>query len=191
MEEENLEEYKMLRDEMQNCIERDNTLTTFMVTAVATILTFAISANLQVPFLFLISFCIIIPFTARIAHYKGNVARISAYIIVFLETEMNIKYETRNILAKPEKTKKSKLLISMRNYIGFWLGLISYAVYVAEYINNIGIQEFWNIVFCIIPVVLLILTIFLDKKIDSLPKERKRWIETWENLKKEQKEKGI
>ena len=176
---------------MQNCIERDNTLTTFMVTAVATILTFAISANLQVPFLFLISFCIIIPFTARIAHYKGNVARISAYIIVFLETEMNIKYETRNILAKPEKTKKSKLLISMRNYIGFWLGLISYAVYVAEYINNIGIQEFWNIVFCIIPVVLLILTIFLDKKIDSLPKERKRWIETWENLKKEQKEKGI
>lgn len=191
MEEENLEEYKMLRDEMQNCIERDNTLTTFMVTAVATILTFAISANLQVPFLFLISFCIIIPFTARIAHYKGNVARISAYIIVFLETEMNIKYETRNILAKPEKTKKSKLLISMRNYIGFWLGLISYAVYVAEYINNIGIQGFWNIVFCIIPVVLLILTIFLDKKIDSLPKERKRWIETWENLKKEQKEKGI
>lgn len=191
MEEENLEEYKMLRDEMQNCIERDNTLTTFMVTAVATILTFAISANLQVPFLFLISFCIIIPFTARIAHYKGNVARISAYIIVFLETEMNIKYETRNILAKPEKTKKSKLLISMRNYIGFWLVLISYAVYVAEYINNIGIQEFWNIVFCIIPVVLLILTIFLDKKIDSLPKERKRWIETWENLKKEQKEKGI
>lgn len=191
MEEENLEEYKMLRDEMQNCIERDNTLTTFMVTAVATILTFAISANLQVPFLFLISFCIIIPFTARIAHYKGNVARISAYIIVFLETEMNIKYETRNILAKPEKTKKSKLLISMRNYIGFWLGLISYAVYVAEYINNIGIQEFWNIVFCITPVLLLILTIFLDKKIDSLPKERKRWIETWENLKKEQKEKGI
>lgn len=191
MEEENLEEYKMLRDEMQNCIERDNTLTTFMVTAVATILTFAISANLQVPFLFLISFCIIIPFTARIAHYKGNVARISAYIIVFLETEMNIKYETRNILAKPEKTKKSKLLISMRNYIGFWLGLISYAVYVAEYINNIGIQGFWNIVFCITPVVLLILTIFLDKKIDSLPKERKRWIETWENLKKEQKEKGI
>lgn len=191
MEEENLEEYKMLRDEMQNCIERDNTLTTFMVTAVATILTFAISANLQVPFLFLISFCIIIPFTARIAHYKGNVARISAYIIVFLETEMNIKYETRNILAKPEKTKKSKLLISMRNYIGFWLGLISYAVYVAEYINNIGIQGFWNIVFCITPVLLLILTIFLDKKIDSLPKERKRWIETWENLKKEQKEKGI
>ena len=191
MEEENLEEYKMLRDEMQNCIERDNTLTTFMVTAVATILTFAISANLQVPFLFLISFCIIIPFTARIAHYKGNVARISAYIIVFLETEMNTKYETRNILAKPEKTKKSKLLISMRNYIGFWLGLISYAVYVAEYINNIGIQGFWNIVFCITPVVLLILTIFLDKKIDSLPKERKRWIETWENLKKEQKEKGI
>lgn len=191
MEEENLEEYKMLRDEMQNCIERDNTLTTFMVTAVATILTFAISANLQVPFLFLISFCIIIPFTARIAHYKGNVARISAYIIVFLETEMNIKYETRNILAKPEKTKKSKLLISMRNYIGFWLGLISYAVYVAEYINNIGIQGFWNIVFCTTPVLLLILTIFLDKKIDSLPKERKRWIETWENLKKEQKEKGI
>ena len=48
MEEEKLEEYKMLREEMQNCIERDNSLATFMVTAVATILTFAVSANLQV-----------------------------------------------------------------------------------------------------------------------------------------------
>ena len=53
-----LEEYKMLRDEIQNCIERDNSLATFMVTAVSTILTFAITANLQVPFLFLISYTV-------------------------------------------------------------------------------------------------------------------------------------
>ena len=38
-----LEEYKFLRDEIQNCVERDNSLVTFMVTAVSTILTFAIT----------------------------------------------------------------------------------------------------------------------------------------------------
>ena len=97
MESYDLEEYKMLRDEIQSCIERDNSLATFMVTAVATILTVAISANLQVPFLFLISFCIIIPFSARLAHYKSNVARISAYMIVYLEPKMSIKYETNAI----------------------------------------------------------------------------------------------
>ena len=185
MEEEKLEEYKMLREEMQNCIERDNSLATFMVTAVATILTFAVSANLQVPFLFLISFCIIIPFSARLAHYKGNVARISAYTIVFLEKEMSIKYETRNILAKPKKTKKSKLLISMRNYVGFWLGFISYIIYLVEYINKIGIAGFWNILFCVLPVFLLILVFAIDRKIDNLPKEREKWIQIWEQLKKE------
>lgn len=83
MKEELLEEYKMLKDEIQNCVERDNSLSTFMVTAVATILTFAISANLQLPFLFLISFCIIIPFSARIAHYKGNVQEL-VHILLFI-----------------------------------------------------------------------------------------------------------
>lgn len=187
MEEERLEEYKMLRDEMQNCIERDNSLATFMVTAVATILTFAVSANLQVPFLFLISFCIIIPFSARLAHYKGNVARISAYTIVFLEKEMSIKYETRNILAKPKKTRKSKLLISMRNYVGFWLGFISYIIYLVEYINKIGTNGFWNILFCILPAFLLAIVFEIDRKIDNLPKERQEWIETWKKLKNDEK----
>ena len=95
-----LEEYILLKEEIQKCIDRDNSLATFMVTAVASILTFAISANLQIPFLFLISFCILIPFTSRISHYKTNVSRISAYIIVFCESELDIAYESRNSKVK-------------------------------------------------------------------------------------------
>lgn len=184
---ERLEEYKMLRDEMQNCIERDNTLVTFMVTAVATILTFAVTANLQVPFLFLISFCIIIPFTARLEHYKKNVARISAYVIVFLEKDMSIKYETRNSLVKQANAKTSKLLISMRNYIGFWLGLISYIVYVVEYINKVDLPIVLDIIFLVAPVVFVIITFSMDRKIDNFPKEKSNWIDNWKKLKEEEK----
>lgn len=178
-----LEEYKMLREEIQNCVERDNSLVTFMVTAVSTILTFAISANLQVPFLFLISFCIIIPFTGRISHYKTNVARISSYLIVFLEPEMDIKYETRNSMVKSAKSKISKLLVAMRNYVGLLLGILSYAIYLVEYNNKIGFFNWWDWVFSILPIFFLILIFLMDKKIDSVPQEKAKWIENWKQLK--------
>ena len=182
-----VEEYKMLRDEIQNCVERDNSLATFMVTAVSTILTFAISANLQVPFLFLISFCIIIPFTARISHYKTNVARISAYLIVFLEPNMDVKYETRNSKVKSSKSRISKLLIAMRNYIGFLLGSLSYAIYVVEYCNKLGINHWWDIMFMLLPIIFLVLIFFMDKQIDSVPKEKAKWIENWNQVEKNDK----
>lgn len=182
-----LEEYKMLREEIQNCVERDNSLVTFMVTAVSTILTFAISANLQVPFLFLISFCIIIPFTGRISHYKTNVARISSYLIVFLEPEMDIKYETRNSMVKSAKSKISKLLVAMRNYVGLLLGILSYAIYLVEYNNKIGFSNWWDWVFAILPIFFLILIFFMDKKIDNVPQEKAKWIENWKQLKENDK----
>ena len=177
-----LEEYKMLREEIQNCVERDNSLVTFMVTAVSTILTFAISANLQVPFLFLISFCIIIPFTGRIPHYKTNVARISSYLIVFLEPEMDIKYETRNSMVKSAKSKISKLLVAMRNYVGLLLGILSYAIYLVEYNNKIGFSNWWDWIFGILPVIFLILIFLMDKKIDNVQQEKAKWIENWKQL---------
>lgn len=177
-----LEEYKMLREEIQNCVERDNSLVTFMVTAVSTILTFAITANLQVPFLFLISFCIIIPFTGRISHYKTNVARISSYLIVFLEPEMDIKYETRNSMVKSAKSKISKLLVAMRNYVGLLLGILSYAIYLVEYNNKIGFFNWWDWIFGILPVIFLILIFLMDKKIDNVQQEKAKWIENWKQL---------
>ncbi len=179
-----LEEYRMLRDEIQNCVERDNSLATFMVTAVSTILTFAITANLQVPFLFLISFCIIIPFTGRISHYKTNVARISAYLIVFLEPNMDVKYETRNSQVKSSKSKFSRFLVAMRNYVGFLLGILSYIIYLVEYQNKIGFTNALDILFGILPIFLLIVVFFLDKSIDNVPKQKAVWIKNWENLKK-------
>ena len=178
-----VEEYKMLREEIQNCVERDNSLATFMVTAVSTILTFAISANLQVPFLFRI----IIPFTGRISHYKTNVARISAYLIVFLEPEMDVKYETRNSIVKSAKSKISKLLVAMRNYVGLLLGILSYAIYLVEYNNKIGFSNWWDWVFAILPIFFLILIFFMDKKIDNVPQEKAKWIENWKQLKENDK----
>ena len=184
-----LEEYKFLRDEIQNCVERDNSLVTFMVTAVSTILTFAITANLQVPFLFLISFCIIIPFTGRISHYKTNVARISAYLIVFLEPYMDIKYESRNILVKQNKSRLARILVAMRNYVGFLLGVLSYIIYLVEYYNKIGYSSVFDIIFIILPIFLLIIVYLLDRKIDNVPKEKKAWIINWQKILEEEQKK--
>ena len=181
-----LEEYVLLKEEIQKCIDRDNSLATFMVTAVASILTFAISANLQIPFLFLISFCILIPFTSRIAHYKSNVSRISAYIIVFCEEKLDIGYETRNSKVRFEKTKISKILGGLRNYIGFLLGIISYIVYLVQYKNIIEISSLMDIFLCLIPIILLVILFVMDKRMDNIPKEKQKWIEAWTKLKNEE-----
>lgn len=181
-----LEEYVLLKEEIQKCIDRDNSLATFMVTAVASILTFAISANLQIPFLFLISFCILIPFTSRIAHYKSNVSRISAYIIVFCEEKLDIAYETRNSKVRFEKTKISKILGGLRNYIGFLLGIISYIVYLVQYKNIIEISSLMDIFLCLIPIILLVILFVMDKRMDNIPKEKQKWIEAWTKLKNEE-----
>lgn len=177
-----LEEYKMLREEMQNCVERDNSLATFMVTAVSTILTFAVSFNLQVPFLFLISFCIIIPFSARISHYKGNLARISSYLIYYIEPKLGIDWETKNMQGKLPRGFFSRLIISMRNYVGFWLGIISFVIYIVEYINKVGLNGSLDFIFCFSPIFLVLITFLIDKEIDSIVKSRKTWLHIWEQL---------
>ena len=100
---------------------------------------------------------------------------------------MDVKYETRNSMVKSAKSKISKLLVAMRNYVGLLLGILSYAIYLVEYNNKIGFSNWWDWVFTILPIFFLVLIFFMDKKIDSVPQEKAKWIENWKQLKENDK----
>lgn len=88
-------EYRELRAEMLQKIEMCNTLLTFMYTCTVTIL--GVSASIQNPFVSLIPLLIIIPTSSRIAYYRESSAKMAAYQIVFIETELDgIRWEGRN-----------------------------------------------------------------------------------------------
>lgn len=73
----------------------------------------------------------------------------------------------------------------MRNYVGLWLGIISYAIYLEEYIQKIGLNNIFDFIFCILPVLLLILTFIIDRKIDNVPATRNIWLELFKKNKDE------
>ena len=93
-----LKEFDYLKNEINQKIILHNNLLTFTITTVVAILSFALGAKNKVnPHLFLMPFCILIPMSVRISYYRFAMAKLSAYIIVFLEEQIpEIKWETRN-----------------------------------------------------------------------------------------------
>ena len=111
-------------------IELYNSLITFMITTVVALLTFALTQN--EPLLYLLPFCIIIPITMRVTYYRTMMVKLSAYIIVYLENEINgLEWEKRNpqFVNSEDNQLYNNLTIS-HYYEGFLLGLASYGLYV-------------------------------------------------------------
>lgn len=87
-------EYESLRNEINQKIDLFNTLTTFTLTTAVAILTFALTKDNAL--LFLLPFCIIIPMYIRISYYRSAMVKLSAYMIVFLETKIEeFNWETK------------------------------------------------------------------------------------------------
>lgn len=119
-------QYETLREEIANCTRLSNDFSTFSMTALAAVLAFAFSSNN--PFLFLIPFVLIIPLSSKSLYYRKNVAKISAYMIVMLESEIKgYKWETLNELYKEDKSH-SRFTV-FRNYEYLFEALICIMLY--------------------------------------------------------------
>lgn len=180
-----LKEYEILREEINQKIGLHNSLLTFAITTVVGILTLAL--NLEQELLYLLPFCILIPITMRIKYYKSAMLKISAYMIVFLEEELDgINWETRNMLLIDETVKKQvnkNIVYDLRYYECFILSIICYILYCVNYLENRCFDLLT--VFCVlIPFSLVALEWMITKHINSDCEERQKWIKIWKNLKK-------
>lgn len=176
-------EYDALRNEINQKIELHNSLLTFTITTTVAILTFALSQNNAI--LYLIPFCIIIPMSMRIAYYRSAMSKLSAYIIVFLEENLEgMNWETRNAtLTKKILGKKLEFKIptTLRYYECLILSVVCYICYFNEYVKNKDINMQTVCSLCL-PLLLVIWEIIVTKRINSMDKEKQAWINIWNGL---------
>lgn len=206
-----IKEYEILRSEIEQKIELHNTLLTFTITTVVAILSFVLLQEQPYnAFLFLIPFCILIPMSMRIAYYRSAMAKLSAYMIVFLEKEIpGIQWETlnqevvssvinsrnKNTVAQKKRrpfaegTKAHKLLLG-RYYECLILGILCYILYAVHYYqdNELCPLTLFNLGW---PIFLIVLEVIITVAMDSVDRSKKFWVEQWETLKKSKEETSI
>lgn len=173
-------EYEILHGEIEKKIELQNNLLIFMVTA--TIITIAVeSENLL---LYLFPFFIIIPTMNRITYYRKAIARISAYMIVFLEPKLNgISWETRNLQLnrRNDEEKKDKRKIKLDYYECPLLSVVCYLLYMCE-CKAYQLRNFEDLVKMAGPVFLIAIVIYLTYRINELSKDREAMMNSWKNI---------
>ena len=81
-----IKEYEDIRGEIKQKIELHNSLIMFMITTVVAVLAFAVQGDNSI--LYLLPFGIIIPTSMRITYYRTAMAKLSAYIIVYIENKI-------------------------------------------------------------------------------------------------------
>ena len=187
-----LKEYEMLRQEINQKIELHNTLLTFTITS--TILVLTVAASEKMTSLYLFPFCVIIPMLLRIAYYRKTMAKLSAYMIVFLEPAIkDLNWESRNYAFSKKygglSSEKRKVQISC--FECFALGCVCYALYLlncfpieCEKATKVMIFD------AIWPVALLIWIAQITHKTSRFDKERDEFIRKWNNIKMSEASKG-
>lgn len=176
-----MKEYEMLRSEIMQKIELYNSLITFTITTVLGILTLAITTQKRM--LFLLTFCIIIPMSLRIAYYKTTIVKISAYMIVFLESKLSeFSWETKNRkFMNVNKKTKIYMIERLQGYECFVLSVVSYILYCFNYLQNkeVSLKTVFDIGF---PFLLVLFEMYVTWVMNSIEKNRDKDITNWENV---------
>lgn len=105
-----VEEYKILRSEILYFMNKDTSLLTCLFSGVTAVLFFALKENIVEGCL--LSYLIIIPICSKLAYHQKEMAKIATYISLFLENELDIKWETRikKLSEKEGRPKTGKIL---------------------------------------------------------------------------------
>lgn len=178
-------EYKILRSEIDQKIKLHNTLLTFTITTVVAVLSFVFLQDEINPFLFLLPFGIIIPMSMRVTYYRSTIIKLSSYIIVYLEKELNdINWETRNMkLISNRNYNKNcfKKLAVLRDYEFIILSVLCYIMYFIFYVfyNEFSFIMLLNVIW---PLIFLFIEGVITSRINSIDRERKVWINRWKKL---------
>ena len=176
-----IKEYEELRNEIKQKVELHNSLITFMITTVIAILAFAVEGDSTI--LYLLPFGIIIPISMRVTYYRTAMLKLSAYIIVFLESEIEeLNWETRNsqLVNNDRSIFYDKVTIS-HYYEGMILSIICYVLYCFAYSKDktINLQA---VICLVIPLIFVIWEAMITKRIAYFNKERNEWIEKWTDV---------
>lgn len=187
-----IKEYEELRVEIREKIELHNTLITFMITSVIAVLAFAVQKNITK--LYLLPFGVIIPITMRVTYYRTAMAKLSAYIEVYLEPcieELNWETRNRELMNKQREKKAQKSGRKKKNYDGltishyyegFVMSVVSYVLYVFHYLGDKELC-FATVAGIVLPFLLVIWEFGITRRIVKFDDEKDKWYEAWKEMK--------
>lgn len=146
-------EYESLRSEIADKLRLQNDLLVAAVTASVAVLAFIAESDYPQPWMYSLPLFVLVPFSRRIAYYRSAVAKISAYITVFIEGNQASKscrdcpqWETRNsslIIDAPHRVNPAHGM-PRKGLELFWLGMMYAAVYTGVSINCVVSELAWQ-----------------------------------------------
>lgn len=188
MSENKMKEYEILRAEIMQKIELQNTLLTFTITTSVAVFAFALSQN-NILFYFL-PFCVIIPMSIRIAYYTSSLTKLSAYMEVFLEGEDGYIWETRNRrLVNKRVDKKKNRLFNFTVYQHNECLILSVVSYLFIGYNSIYVYKltiFIKFFLLFSATLLLLLEVYITYRMNHANKEKNNWVNNWTELRNDE-----
>lgn len=187
-----IREYEELRNEINQKVELHNSLVTFMITTVVAILAFALESENSL--LYILPFGIIIPISMRVTYYRTVMTKLSSYISVYLESDIEgLNWETRNtrlnheekLRSKKSNKKKAHDFFTISHYYeGMILSIMCYSLYFVDFIKDKSMS--FNTTICLIlPFLLVVWEYIITKRIKNFDKEKEEWKDKWQKLKNE------
>ncbi len=185
-------EYNNLRKEIDDKIKMHNSFLTFTITTVVAVLTFALSNGIHTPFLCLVPFGILIPMSMRITYYRSAIVKLAAYMVVFLECDLDgLNWETRNNRVLKKLKKKEK--IDLRSFAGasyyecLILAIVCYFCYIYVIVQNrkadFSFEGIWGMLW---PLIFVAAEVYSTYRLNSANSAKEEWIEKWQEIKNEE-----
>ena len=156
-----------------------NNLLTFSFTAVLAILGVALTLKLDSisSWFCLVPFCLIIPFSARIAYYRLSCAHINSFLRQFSAEKMQFEIGTRTV---PENLCKFyKPIAWLVNHEMVLLGIATSCIFYLKYMPNIGSCSYLECVSLIVPVILTAIVYLISSSTYSYRKLMDQFEREW------------
>lgn len=83
-----------LREEILDSLKMQGNWSTFSITAVITLIGFALNVDKTIPEMYLLPFAVLVLAASKVSNYKRNITTKAAYMIAWLECEDGIMWET-------------------------------------------------------------------------------------------------
>lgn len=192
-----IEEYKMLRSELMYFMNKDTMLLTCLFSAITATLFFSVEKNMQEGCL--LAFLIIIPICNKFAYHQKQMAKISTYMVYFLEKGLEIKWETRvEKVAQMKRNNDTNEKIRSVSILKFsdcvMMSLATFLCYVfllwrqhSLCFNYRPVYLIWGET--VIILILLIVALNMASKIYKIQKYREKYIKKWEQVDQEERRK--
>ena len=173
-----IDEYSMLREEIILSMKTVKNYNNVLYTATVALLAFAF--NFSDSALYLLPFIVVIPLYFLKKREMIQALRIGAYILVFLEKNSSIKWESRLNMYDALFRKNSHKHIPLNAYLGISFLCISLSVANTDY----SVFDSYNITLMIIQIILSIVSLvafgFLSPNYISIKSE---YIKQWTKIK--------